>query len=398
MWRRLSTYFGANLLTLGLGAVTLPVATRLMTPDEFGLAGILLGLVAIAVPGLSMGAEVFLPAARARHGAAPYQEDRSVVYSASALAALLCSTTALLSQPWTGRWSIPLAIAPLIAMTRGLRQAEAGVLSYLHEDRRYALGSVVLAVSGLLLTLVLLSWIPSSTSRMVAVMTSEGLALLFFLWRSLPLSFRIERQALGRCLRVSGPLLLTALPAWFLNEYGKVHLARLGEMALSGTLAVCFQLGYVQLQLNNAFGNVLNRSLYDDIDRCLDARANLRTLSMIAGASCIIGTLLWVVAQLVFDARYQGIADILPIVLAGFAVQSCSLLPATYANFYHRTDLRLASVMSGAVINVFTLLVTNSSGNYGVCAAYAFLAGMTTYTVSCYILMHLHAYSKKDTH
>ena len=165
----------------------------------------------------------------------------------------------------------------------------------------------------------------------------------------------------------------------------------MGEMALSGTLAVCFQLGYVQLQLNNAFGNVLNRSLYDDIGRCLNVRANLRTVSMILVASGIIGILLWTVAQLVFDLRYEGLTDILPIVLAGFAMQSSSLLPATYANFHHRTDLRLTAIVVGACVNVGTLFLLEAHLHAGYATAIAFLSGMSSYTVVLYFLMYLHA-------
>jgi O-antigen/teichoic acid export membrane protein len=369
VFRASGIYMGASGASAAVGVLLIPVLTRVLTPEDFGLLGILNATFGIlsAVVGLSPNLivtarfPILAPAAR-----------RELI-SASLPLTLLTGFVAWLgmlglARLWDGA-GIPgwvLLTLAVMAMLGVYRTLGLTVLQMRHRPQAYATIEVAGALFGGVLALALvvgadLDWRGKFVADAAAVLAA-GAGLAIWLARQGYLTLSASPAQLRDLAGSSIPLTVHALSFWALNAQDRYFVGLMVGVGAVGIYSVAYTLGQA---LNLVHAGVLKgfsphfyeRARLGESERLEIVRFTYMYifLSLLGCGAFVAGA--WLVVPIYLGPTFASGVAIVPWVALGYtfnAIRNCMI---GYLYVAERTNLIGALTGGAAVLNAVLNLV-----------------------------------------
>jgi len=386
--KKLSTYLLFNGAHLLLGIVSVPIITSLMSPSEFGRAAIFLSVLAIYLPLVSISTDSYFPVELAKHK--DFQIVRFTLFATFLVLMLFGSIMAVLSVLFLGADPLFL-IMPFFAFIRSIKNSQLSELVFNELAGKFGLSNLSLGLIGLCLSYLFLKVLGGSAeARVLALVIAEVLVTLALVkelkllnGRSL---FRIIE--LKRAIKFSIPITCMVLPAWLINEYGKIYVSEIDGLASVGVLAIAFQLAFFQLQTNGSVGNAFLKPTYNDISRAFSTNYNLVILLSMICLNALGYFTIKLFGSYLVSVEFLGALQLIEMLFVGVLFQSLTLMPSFVLNFHKKTGYRLVCISLAALVNVLLLHVFGSPAELLPNVVQSFAISMLVYMLLMYISMY----------
>jgi O-antigen/teichoic acid export membrane protein len=392
-------YTLTNALSAGVPFLMLPVLTRVLQPEEYGLVamfGVVVGVLG-ALTGLNVHGAV---------GVRYFERDRVDLprYVGTCLAILLASTLAVAAivavllpwlQDWTklpGRW---LLVAVLVSGAQFVIQTQLVLWQCARQPWRFAglrLSQAGLD-AGLSLALVLgagLAWEGRAGGIAIAAFLAAA-AALFLLWRSGAAALPPARGQARDALAFGVPLVPHALGGMLIAMVDRFMISNVLDVASTGIYMVALQIGMVlglfTDAFNKAFAPWLMESLRQDSQE-RDRRIVRWTYAYFAGVTLVALVIGWIAPGLLgvlVGEKYRAAAPIVVFITLGYAFGGMYYMVTNYVFFAGRTGRLAAVTLTSGVLNVVaSWWLLQRNGLVG--AAQAFMLAQATLFLGTWVL------------
>lgn len=351
-------YLSYNVIVMLISLLTLPIITRFLTPNEYGKVGLIMSYVALLLPLLSLSLNSYLPVYIAKG-----KKSISKFNIFSLLLHLLVFLSIVISKDYFTNYFIwhYMLFALLLSSVRMLKNNYFSILVYKEYVDRFGILNLLVSVLSFFISIGLfIYYLPNGESRIMAFILSEMVVVILCAkYFEFSFSFPSLRD-IKDLLRFSLPVTISIIPAWFINEYGKILLKE--DLLELGLLSVSFQIGYIYMQFNSSLINAFIRKLYENIKSEFTVKNNLilNTSQFCVGVVCLI--MFFILKDWVLGEEYRNIGDIVIFSMLGYFFQSMSGLCMLYINYFNLTIYRLISLIIGALTSISILYFLNYHG------------------------------------
>lgn len=394
-------YVVAHGLSAGLPFLMLPVLTRVMEPEEYGLAGMFAVMVAVltSVVGLNThGAAGMRYFDRESIDLPRYVAGCMVIGVASTAVALLA---VLLLAPWLQAWTqLPLAwllAAVLVAAAQFVLQLQltlwqSAALALKFGALKVAQAALDAIASLALVLLLHLGWEGRAGGIALANLAVAALAFGLLLggrWMRFPAA----REDMRAAVRFGLPLVPHLASGMVLTLFDRFLISGTLGLASVGIYMVAVQIGMAMGLVTDAFNRAYAPWLLQTIKQ-QDAARDLRIVRWTYGyfaalllAALLAGVFAEPLLRLLAGEKYLQAAPAIPWIAFGFAFGGMYFMVTNYVFYVGRTgSLALVTFTAGAVNVVAALLLVRSHGIVG--AAQAALAGKIVLFAGTWWLSH----------
>jgi O-antigen/teichoic acid export membrane protein len=315
-----AAYLGSSIVNKSVPFLLLPVLTRYMTPQEYGV--VVMFQIAMTLYQAVLGLSVHFHVTRAKYAMSPkdFQAYLSAIYMVlfSSLVVGLVVTLgcyALLDdflgfgRPWV-------FLFPVIACLSMSNQIYMTLLRAQHRVSRYVLWEFLTAVLNMSLSLLLVVGLQQGwEGRAIgatAPLVIAGLSVLPILWKEQLLTPRINAADVREIVLISLPLIPHAIAATVIGMSDRYMIDRMMGGTALGTYSVAAQFGMVMLLVSDAFAKAWQPFFFEKMSQNTDAaRAKVARYSR-----------LYLAAFAVVALAYSGVVYLLFPWLVGDAFQS----------------------------------------------------------------------------
>ncbi|MBT1443003.1 hypothetical protein KJI95_00480 [Shewanella sp. JM162201] len=386
-------YLVISLAQMLIGLISIPILTNLMSPTELGKFGIILSVSAILAPLLILNADHYYPVIKTGHAKKLFPSvKKSIFLFGFSIGVFFTIIAALFLPLYYHSFGLLFLLTPAFVLLRGFRSSSQAELVVDERIYTYGLSNIFVSLLSLLFSFVFLYFISDDAfSRLIALLIAE-FVVLFFLFRHTESmkNGTWNKKELYKAVRFSAPLLVSLLPAWIINEYGKLHVASIGTMHEVGVLTVAMQFSAFQLQLNSAMSNAFLKRIHIDKDSLfsypmLGNYVVFLILAMSFGASFI-----YFFASDMISVEYSGFIEISLICFVGVFFQSVTVLLCFYSNKTGNTSWRLYSLTIAALVFLFNIYFSSSDFSLIELVAISYSMAMFCYfvTLLIYVVRH----------
>lgn len=358
-----SIYVGSSGASAAVVFLTLPILTRILTPDDFGVLGLLAatsGVLSTVVglnPNLIVSSRFAILSREALRELISASVPLTLATGALAWLALLTAT-----RVWTD-WNLPgwvLFLLTVMAILGVYRNLGLTVFQMRHRPKAYAAIEVGAALFSGLLALVLvigfdLDWRGKFAADAAAAVLF-GAALLVWLARRGYLTLSVSSERLRALVVSSIPLSVHALAYWALNAQDRYFVGVMVGVSAVGLYSVAYTLGQA---LNLVHTGVIRgfspyfyeRARLGESERLRIVRFTYAyiLLSLLLWAAFVLGA--WWVAPLYLGPTFAGGIAIVPWVALAYtfnAIRNCMI---GYLYIAERTGLIGVLTGGAAVLN-----------------------------------------------
>lgn len=278
-------YTVAGVAQLASSAMVIPVVTRLLPPEQYGVVTAAVVVMQLVTTVVMFGAAPVVLREHFQGTAGPLRARELV--GALSLLGLAGTAVAVASGPW---WAgifrdIPFGPELVVVTVAAWPAAVTSMTQTLLRAQRRP-GALVATVAvraggGQVLGLVLAAtWDRRALGYLVGLGTGAALSALVGVWLSRP---RRPRRGIGRLLLLSAPIALPALPQtismYLLNAVDRVFVERLASLVDVGRYQVAYAVGSLGLivlsALNNGWQPILLAAAAEDAKQVFDETARL---------------------------------------------------------------------------------------------------------------------------
>lgn len=383
-----AVYTAANIANSAIPFLLLPLLTRVLSPEEYGLVSLFTTLATAftAIAGLSVHGAI-----NVRYFDASIEHPR---YVGTALALLAVSTgvllvAVLLAAPWLSAWThlsrLWLAIAVAAAATQFLIHVRLTMWQVDGNAFRYGAFQVGQTALNLTLSLLLigmgLGWQGRALGYVIAVVAfaAIGLATLHAARR---IEWRIDPAYVKDALRFGVPLIPHVLGTLFIASSDRLMVASLTSVHEAGIYAAGMQVGLVIAVLADAAVKALGPWLFSSL-----ARADEATKRRIVRATYLFFLVLAVTALafglvaprllLLVGSEFRSSEEVVMYIALGGAFAGMYMLVVNYIFFASRNGFLSAASMAVGIFNLAaSYLLIGRNGAVGAAQAYAASQGI----------------------
>jgi O-antigen/teichoic acid export membrane protein len=393
--RASGVYVAATSASAAVGFLLLPILTRVLTPEDFGVLGLLAATFGIlsAVVGLNPTLMV-----TARFAILSPERIRELI-SASVPITLATAVVAWITLLFVGRvWSdfrLPnwaFLMLAAMAMVGVYRNVGMTLLQMRHRPKEYAALEIGGAGLGGLLALLLvvgfgLDWRGKFFADAASVIVL-GAGLSVYLIRHDFLKLRIPARALRELVVYSAPLTAHALSFWAINAQDRYFVAGMVGVGAVGIYSVAYSFGNI---LNLVHAGVMRGFAPHFYERARLGEHERREIVRFTYGYVLVSILGWVVfvaATWLLVPAYLGPAfgasvSLIPWVALGYTFNAVRNVMTGYLYIAERTGLIGGLTGSAAVLNAgLNLMFIGWWGTLGAAIAtavtFAFIAALTT--------------------
>lgn len=348
----------------------LPVLTRYLTPDSYGIVAMYTVLVNAYVVFMGLGVHAAINRRyfdNRFHFPVYVTSSLTVIGLGAAAAGLftLVGGSALAKavhfpEPWLGAvWLTALCLS-VIAVGQSVWQSA----ERLH---RFAALQMALAVCFFCLTMLFvvgMEW--DWQGRILSQLLSVGLiaaASLFLLRRGGELKGGPKQSYVKDALTYCLPLVPHMLGGLVIGLADRVLLARYAGLSETGIYASGAQLAAVLTILSSAINNAWIPWFYRHVGRC-DTGCDIKVVKatyLIGAGYLLIAVLIWlsgdVIVKWALGADYRASAKILPLLALALALEGIYKLLAGYFFYYEKLNVLYRITLTAAAVNVFALFL-----------------------------------------
>lgn len=410
-------YTAGQVLTKASAFLLIPLYTRFLTPDDYGIVGYMQFVSQILATILMFG----FYASQARFFY-QHKNDPTVIgeylFSINAwlMAALLCGILAVSVFGETlyasmGPDDIPFRpYVPVIAWTVFFQVMNQMVISYGMVRKQYARTTLLQFTQFVILTVFTIAWVVflkmGAEGKIKALLYGQ---MVFFLI-AYPLyarhfSFRIRWRHISFSLGFGVPIVVHLLSGVMHNSIDRAILAGMVPVSHLGIYTLGYQVGTIMNVITSAVNNAWQPSYYElmesdggNKDRLIQKTYNLWLFAM--SIICMVG-ILWGgdILRLITPENFHGAGVVLPYVMLGYFFHGMYYFASSPIFFYKKTVLLPWLTGAAAGLNiVLNLMLIPRLGIVG--AALATTLSMLAHAAAAYVLgkrLHDHGFSLRLT-
>ncbi len=377
-------YTVANVLNSAIPFLLLPVLTRLLTPEQYGIVAIFAVLTSVfgAFAGLSV------------HGAVNVRYFDNHInhgrYVATALAILACSASVvlivvLLASPWLFRWTQLPPLALGLAVIAAAAQFVINIRLVLWQVRgqavRYGVFQVGqmalnLGLSLLLITALGLGWEGRALGIVCAVLVFAIIGLVT-LQRGGLIEWRLSREYAKDALRFGIPLIPHVIGSLFIASSDRLMVAGMLSVRDAGVYAAGMQIGMIIGVLAESSVKAVSPWFYARLANpdAATKRTIVRFTYLYFAAIAVVGLAFSALAPyllLLVGEQFRSSREVVIYISVGGAFGGMYLMVVNYIFFVKRNELlSAASLVIGALNLTLSYLLVQRGGAVG--AAQAFM-------------------------
>jgi O-antigen/teichoic acid export membrane protein len=331
-----TTRTGVIVLTSGGSTVVRMVSsiilTRLLSPEAFGIIGIIGSIFFVITMLTDLGFQSFL----VPHQRGEDRHFRDVIWTIHAVRGFVLAALAALASPafaWIlgkPQLAVPLAVASVVFVFYGLTSFSLITALRQHGARKLAVLDLVLQI-GQTIACVLLALVWRNVWAMIAAMIVQSILrmVLSFTWfADSRHAFARDREIYREFLRFSRLILATSVLTLIILQTDKLVLARLFTLEQFGLYAIALSLASAPMSIGDAYMTRVVFPLYAQVWRNTpSALAEVyyrvrRPVSLVFGLGCgaIIGGAHFMIV-LLYDPRYEKAALWLSILMISVALR-----------------------------------------------------------------------------
>ena len=364
-------YSAGQILTRATGFILIPIYTRHLTPEDYGIIGILNVIVTVLTAALSLGA--YQAQTRFYYD---YQEDRQKVGELLfTINVILVGFTLLicLGLTFAGRTLFGLVIKseaitfyPFIVLTiwiTFLNIVNQLVPYYYIATKRYTSCSVVLFFQFLLRTGFIILFVvflgQGALGSVKGMFLGQLAVLALFYWRyARNFVLRFKQAIAGQVLRFGLPIILHATSAALMASIDRVILEKFVPLSEVGVYTLGYQIGLVMGVIVMSINRAWNPHYYElmnqqERDRKFEVRRVVALWLTVIGAVCMIGSL-WArdVITLLATERYFDATPVVPLILTGYFFQGMYFFAVSPLFYYKKTAWLPVLTVSSALLHI----------------------------------------------
>jgi lipopolysaccharide exporter len=340
-----TTRTGVIVLTAGGNTVVRMVSsvilTRLLTPEAFGIIGIIGSIFFIITMLTDLGFQSFL----VPHERAEDRHFRDVIWTVHAVRGFVLALLAALASPafaWIlgkPQLAMPLAVASVVFVFYGLTSFSLITALRHHGARKLAVLDLLLQIGQTVTCILLALWWRNVWAMVAAMIVQTALRMvLSFTWFADSKQAFVRDQAIYReFIRFSRLILATSVITLIILQTDKLVLARLFTLDQFGLYAIALSLASAPMSIGDAYMTRVVFPLYAQVWRNTpSALAEIyysirRPFSLLFALGCggLIGGAHFLIV-LLYDPRYERTALWLSILMISVALRLNNVAAAQF--------------------------------------------------------------------
>lgn len=384
-------YILAQFFTLGLAFITMPIFTRLMSPDEYGILSVFTSFEGVVAIVFGLG----IRGAISRY----YYEDKNDFFeylSSNIWLILIMSCTFTLSSllfinSLQKFLNIPLGmiyIAFAIAIPQALFQLYQAYLQAAKKSKKVATLNAISAVIGTGIAILIM--LQMTKERYYAKAIGQSIAALVMLVITIwylrkNISFHINKTHLKYSLVFGLPIILHLLSQNILNTFDQIIINQLIGAHETGLYSVAYKIGMIQSMVSMGilkawtpmFYEKLNKNKIDEIN--ILAKKYAYIVMLVAVALIFFSREIIVILA---DKRYHEALGIIPVIIISYFFFFLYTMYVNYAFYEKKTkNIAVITIIAGGL---------NISLNYLLIPKFGYIAAAWTTLISYFALFILH--------
>lgn len=366
LFRAAGTYGFFSLINSAIPFFLLPVMTRYLTPDDYGIVAIFGVMVSLLVPFVGMNAH----GAYSRAYFAPERFDSSKymgtvimfslvtwIFACALFGIFRGSLSALFTFPSEWIWAVPVVafgtLMPQIVQVSWQVREQPRDYGIFQNARTFS------EVGGALLFVVLLGmgWQGRVLSR-VFVSVFFSCAGLYILFRKKWLCFRFDRDYLSHALRFGIPLIPHSLAGILNKSIGRLFITHMVGIADTGLYTVGYQIGAIiglaATAFNQAYVPWLFRKLNmnSEQEKKKIVKFTYAYFLVILGSAVGLAVLAPLLMRVLVGMQFQGSIIYVIWIALGYSFTGMYYMVVNYIIYSEKTQLLALTTFLGALINI----------------------------------------------
>jgi O-antigen/teichoic acid export membrane protein len=377
--RHFGNYFGANIATKALGFVSIPVLTRLLVPEEYGITNVFLGLVSIVLP-------LFTLNAYSAVGRYYYEETEdfpaffgTTVLVTAGFVALSSLIFMIYRAFFASLMGLPVGIVALVVPLT-IFQVSTSFFEQIYqpqkESRKIALRQIIQSYSTFGVAVAIILLLNSEKYRgMIYSHILVGAGFFVYYVFQLRMYFRLslKGRAIAYILRYSLPLLPYMLSSTILLQFDRIVVNRFVGASGAGLYSLAANIGMLLAVLANSlyaawipdYFRFMNVGEFKAIDRNVDRLFRV----VVLGA---VGLMYFgrEIGMVLAARSYHSSLGVVPLIVVAHLFGAIFPIYGWAFGYVKRTYFLSAIVLGAGSANVvLNSLLVRRVGYYG--AAYA---------------------------
>lgn len=367
LFRAAGTYGFFSLINSAIPFFLLPVMTRYLTPDDYGIVAVFGVMVSLFMPFIGMNAH----GAYSRAYFAPDRFDSAkymgtVIVFSLATWVVACAIFGIFRTPFSALFTFPsewMWAVPVVALGTLLPQIVQVSWQVREQPRSYGIfqnARTLSEVGGALLFVVLLGmgWQGRVLSR-VFVSVLFACVGLYILVRKQWLVFSFDKTCLSHALCFGIPLIPHTLAGILNTSIDRLFITRMVGIADTGLYTVGYQIGTViglaATAFNQAYVPWLFRKLNmnSEQEKIKIVKFTYLYFFVIISAAIILGALAPFMMRVLVGVQFQGSSMYVVWIALGYAFSGAYYMVVNYIFYIEKTHLLAMVTFMGAIINIF---------------------------------------------
>lgn len=396
-----AVYTIANFSVAGIPFLLLPLLTRYLSPDAYGIVGMFSVVVALlsVLVGLNLhGAVMVRYFDSETFKIAPYVNTSLAILCLTTIGAALSITAAGdrietftgLSLPWQLLALVVAASQFVIQILLVLWQASKQPAKYAIFRLSQAAADGLLAI----LFVVILSW--SWEGRLLGIVATSCMFMIMAAWiffKSEWVGGGVKRSYAIDSLRFGVPLVPHALAGLALSMADRFILTNLLGLSATGVYIVAVQVGLVLQIASDALNKAFAPWLMEELSR-QDGLRDIRIVKytyayfiLIITVAIVAGLFAESIVNILAGEKYKAATEAARYMLVGNAFLGMYYMLANYVFYARRTELlSISTTVIGVTMAVATWYLVKNAGIVG--AAQAFMIGQILMFLAAWWLAH----------
>lgn len=384
-------YISAGLFTSGMSIITVPIFTRLLAPEDYGILAILSSFVAIfgIIYGLGMRVSVTRYYYETKNDFDRFLGSNLVMLTVWAI--FLTGVLLLFSNKLLDFFQVPLPIIYIgigIAVFSVYFQQYQAYLQASKNSKRIAFLTIFKTVINVIIAIPLILLMTKekfygSAYAMIGVAFIYGGYSLFQIWKISTINF--NAGYIKYALILSLPVVFHLLSQYILNAFDQIIINQLVGSRATGLYSLAYKVGLIQNMVSMGmlrawtpkFYENLNAKKYKDINQLASKFARLVYLS-----AFVIILFAREIVIVLADKKYHEALSIVPVIIMSYVVFFLYTMYVNFAFYQKKTKL----------IALFTIIagVINIGLNYWLIPIYGYQVAAWTTLASYAVLFVLH--------
>ena len=377
-------YLSSSILSKAIPFLLLPVMTKYLSPEEYGLLSIFMIFITLysAFIGMNMHANI-------SKNFFKITKDELSLYIGNILYILAFTLVGYFTITFfIGLWfdelfSIPIAwllIIPIISAMSMINELNTTILR--NEQRAYMFGifefsktAITMAFTILFLVVFNIGWYSQILGLIVGGIVFSIVGIWYMYQREY-ITFKFNKEKIKSILHISIPLIPHVLGGVVINMSDRLFIERMVGLEAVGLYSVGYSFGMIVMLFTDAFIKAWGPWFYKNLAEPTESKKQkiVKYTYIYIISIFILAIIISVIGEFILpyfvDERYHGASEFILWVSLGYAVQGVYKIFFPYLVHISRTSFLATSTVMAALVNlVLNYILINMYGAIG--AAYA---------------------------